>query len=162
MDDARRLADVFLQVHTLSSQHDNAREQIQSIHRDIPKLRYEFAKIEHSFSEIKSSLEAYKSEVDKLKALVAVVREEMARNLNAHQKEMSSKSEQKDSVLKELIFEIESIKKKIERADLKIEDVAMDSRNAILKSVNSDILVQLYRKKLDNIQLMLKNQELSK
>lgn len=161
-DVENKIPEMSLLLSTLSSQFDNMRAQLQGVLSDIPRLRAEFAvvtkKFEDSCAEVKSAV----TELNKMKVLVSSVREEFARNLTtAHQSLLKIIEIKSDAVIA-LISDHEETKQKMDKMSLQIQDSSLDAKNAFLKASNGDIHIQLHRKKLDNIQLMLKNQELSK
>lgn len=154
--------DLNLQVSTLSSQASNLLSLVQAIQTEIPKLKADLAKLASSLESHKEEVKRVLGENSKLASLVATIREEFARNLTSSHQSLLNAVETKSKALIAVIEDHEATKARLNSLHLKMDDVSLDAKNAVLKANNNDILVQLNRKKLENIQLMVKNQELNK
>lgn len=161
-DEEAKNAGLSLEVHTLSNHLQSLREQVQIILNQLPQMRDDYSKLFASVNSHKEEVKASIAEGDKLRALVAIIREEFARNLTSCHDALIKLIEDKFKHVVGLQEAHKDIQEAIEKIALKMEEVALDSKNAMLKSTNNDIIVQLNKKKLENIQLVLKNHELNK
>jgi len=155
-------ADLKLKVDTLSSQQQNLHGLIQALHIEFPKIKADIAKYVGLLESHKEAVRLAIEDFVKLKSLVATIREEFVRNLTTAHKSLLDVIEVKFKAVVHLIDDQEEIRANVTALMAKIEEISIDAQNAVLKAGNNDIQVQLHRKKLDNIRLMLENQELRK
>jgi len=155
-------ASLALTVNTLSNNVQSLREQIQLILNQLPVMKSDYAKLLASVNSYKEDVKGPVIEVEKLKALVAVIREEVARNLTTLHDALIKIIDDKYKHLLSVDVAHKELKDSLEKLALQIEGISLDSRNALVRSNNNDIHIQLNKKKLENLQLLMKNHELNK
>lgn len=156
------LPELSLQVSTIASQLQNLRDLLQGVLNELPRLRADIVLVNAAILAHKEEVKAALVEVSKLKSLVSVVREEFARNLCTASSSLIKLIEEKVKILPDLMQKHHSHQSILDKFERTIESVALDSKNAMLKTNNVEVVTMLNRKKLDNIQLILKQRELQK
>jgi hypothetical protein len=98
-------------------------------------------------------------EIRKLKALIAEIREEFARNLTSQDKAQRQVIDERHSQTLSLGACYQGLEKKMEDLVAKYEEMLLDVKNAVLKANLSEIHTNLNKKKIENLQLILKSYE---
>lgn len=156
------LPELSLDVHTLSTHMDNQRNVIQTLQQELTRIRLDLASQTTAINNHKEEVKLALLELNKLKNLVATVREEVARNLTLLHKTLASDIDTKYKSFLDLLDEHLNLKSDLDNFKTKVDEIALDAKNAVLKANNSDVHTQLNRKKIENIQLRLQQQELTK
>lgn len=154
-----RVADASLELSTLRSQCENGLALIQKLSQEIVYIKTEASLLSQKFSNHQYDLKCALEEFRRLKELVATIREEFSRNLSTETKSLLDNLENKHKTIAALSKEHSETIKKFEGL---FEEISLDSKNALLKAANAEMLTDLNRKKVENVQLMVKNQQLQK
>ena len=155
-------ASLSFDLNTLSHHVQSLREQVQLILNQLPGLRNDYSKLQAYVSTYKEEVKGPVVEIEKLKGLVSIIREEFARNLTSLHDALIKIIEEKFKYLLCVDEAHKELKEALEKLALQIEGISLDSRNALVRSNNNDIHIQLNKKKLENLQLLMKNHELNK
>ncbi len=150
------LAELKLQVSTLANHQQNMRELLQAALTEIARLKGELALTNQSLANHKTDVRNAVDEFAKLKNLVATIREETARNLTTLHQAILNFVDDKVKGIPNLVKKIENMSASLIKYDHDLEAISLDSRNSMLKTNNLEVLVNLNRKKLENIQLTQK------
>jgi hypothetical protein len=156
-----RLSEVALKVSTYAGYSDNDRCLIQKLLADVRQLRTDFDAVKQNFSNHVAEMKKSSEIVADLKKLVCTIREEFARNLNTTHTNIAQTVENKSKVIPDLVSALQDLNARMIKYDHDLEAVALDSRNSMLKTNNIEVVTMLNRKKLENIQLMLKQPQKS-
>ena len=151
------LPDLKLQVSTLSSHQQNLRELIQVVLSELPRLKADIAAIKSAIDSHKGEVGAALGEFGKLKSLVATIREEFARNLTSAHSSILVSLENKVKLLPLLVQSHDALQAQVDKFQHVLDSVALDSKNAILKTNNVEVVTTLNMKKIDNLRLRLEN-----
>ena len=154
-----RLSEVCLQVSTLKGHWDNGLSLVQKLLQDVPKIKADLDVLRNQFSNHKVELATFFVDVERLKGLVATIREEFSRNLTIESQSLLRNIEDKHANIARIANEHSS---KIERFESLIEEIAVDSKNAVLKANNAEMVTVLNKKKIENACLLVQNQQLQK
>lgn len=155
-DHESRLSELSLTVSTLKGYWDNDRSLLQKLLQDLPRMKEDLAALGNILSNHQVEVKALAQEFAKLKSLVATIREEFSRNLTIESHSLLKNIEEKHNSIARLSSEHAS---KIEKFESLIEEISLDSKNAVLKANNADMMVMINKKKLENVQLMMKNNQ---
>lgn len=154
-----RFASTSLDVSTLKSQWDNILIVLQKLNQEIVLLKAELSVMGHKFSNHQYDLKSAIEDFRKLKDLVATIREEFSRNLTTEKKALFDNIEKKHEAIAKVSEDHSAM---IKRFEALFEEIALNSKNALLKAANAEMLVDLNRKKVENVRLMVQNQQLQK
>ena len=154
-----KVADLALQLHTLKGYWDNGVGVIQRVNQEIALLKQDIASLNSKLSNHQSDLKQGMHEVTKLKALVAVIREEFARNLTTESHSLLKNIEDKHGLVFKMISEHEA---KISKFEALLEQIVVDAKNAVLKANAAEMVTMLNKKKVEQACLLVQNQQLQK
>lgn len=129
---------------------------------EISKLKADLTKFLLDFQNHKEDVKNLFEEYLQIKSLLATIREEFARNLTSTHSSLLKIIEDKVKILPDLLKSHKIHQSILDEFSQKIESISLDSRNAVLRANNNEIVTQINRKKIENIQLILKNYELNK
>jgi chromosome segregation ATPase len=154
--------DVRLFKQLASTQIENSKTNIQKFLSEISNLKSDLVKALEFKTVYESDRSEFKVSLQKIQELIVAYRANASAaidsQLGALKKEFTEKinsihiPEVKESVPESRVAKIES----------QLEGIALDAKNAFLKSSNVDMQSQLNSKKIENIQLLLKQHELTK
>lgn len=154
-----KVADLALQLSTQIGYWDNALTLIEKLKQEVALLKQDVALIKNRFVNHQTDLSETCQEFSKLKDLVATIREEFARILTIETKAIIENIENR---YKEISSLSALNSKMISKFESLFEEIALDSKNALLKASNAEMLVMLNKKKVENVQLQVQNQQLKK
>lgn len=160
MNKEDELADLKLQVSTLASQLSNSLGMIQSLKDELSQYKASISKylslIQGHSEEAKRVYEDNK----KLSSLIISIQDEFARNLTTSHKTFIESLEFIRKSVDDSLDSQKNLKAIVDSTVSKIETVALDARNAVIKAGRNDIVLNLHHQKFDNVFLKLKNLEL--
>ena len=154
--------DVRLFKQSATSQIENSKSYVQKFLSEISNLKSDLVRA----LEFKGVYETDKQEI--AQSFIKISEGLVANRNNA----INLISERIESIKKEFVDKIAAIpipefkesipESRIAKIESQLEMIALDAKNAFLKSGNVDMQSQLHQKKIENIQLLLKQHELNK
>jgi hypothetical protein len=142
---AERIRNVVDRVVTLN---DNSDSLSNTIHDNNNHILNEISSIRNSTNELRENMSIDRFKIRDLdEKTLPVVKKEISSSIDALKKELSQN-----------VVNPNIIKDELQK---KLDLVEMDGKNALLRSVNSEKQVEMMKKQIENIYLLLKKHELS-
>jgi hypothetical protein len=142
---AERIRNVVDRVVTLN---DNSDSLSNTIHYNNNHILNEISSIRNSTNELRENMSIDRFKIRDLdEKTLPVVKKEISSSIDALKKELSQN-----------VVNPNIIKDELQK---KLDLVEMDGKNALLRSVNSEKQVEMMKKQIENIYLLLKKHELS-
>jgi len=154
------LADLTLQFRTLASQFTNAVGLIEQLKGDISQYKSLISTYRTLMNGHCQEAKRIYEENKKLADLVVSIREEFSRNLTTSHKEFMSSLESVRKSVQDCLSNHMDVKSILDATISKIETVALEAKNAVMKASQNDIIINLHHQKFDSIFTKINNLEL--
>ncbi len=145
-----------------SSQIDNVRSVVQKFFNETSALKSDVSRV----TDFKATYEADRTAMTAAmkKAFDSVVSSTKEDSSAIASKIVSLQQEWGDKLSAIKVPDIKNVASsdRVAKIESQIESIALDAKNAFLKAGNVDMQTQLHNKKIENIQLLLKQHELTK
>jgi hypothetical protein len=154
IDYEAKFAELALELATLRGHSDGNVGLIQKLLNDLPKLKTEIEALKQRMSNHQCAVADVKNQNDKTNSLVANIREEFSRNLTTEVQNLVRNIEDKHTIIAATTADNNY---KVQGFESRLEDIALDAKNAVLKANNAEMVTTLNKKKVENVHLMVKN-----
>jgi chromosome segregation ATPase len=147
---------------TASKQASNAASEIQKIAARIHELVSAISSLQAFKDQYAKDKQEISSAQKKLSDDIVLSRQNATDHIVTQCQSLTNNMSEKIAAIK--IPDIKNVfpESRIAKIEAQLESIALDAKNAFLKSSNVDMQSQLHSKKIENIQLLLKQHELTK